>query len=38
MGAGKTSVGKKLAEKTELKFIDTDQYILDKTAYNSIKE
>lgn len=38
MGAGKTSVGRALAERLELKFIDTDQYILDKTSFKSVRE
>ncbi len=30
MGSGKTTVGKKLAKKLNLKFIDLDKYIVDK--------
>ena len=33
MGAGKSSIGKNLAEKTSARFIDVDEYIQHK--YNS---
>ena len=32
MGAGKSSVGRQLANKLHFKFIDSDQYIMDKTG------
>jgi shikimate kinase len=37
MGAGKTSVGKRLAKELNLKFIDTDD-LIEKEAGTSIKE
>jgi len=38
MGAGKTSAGRALAKKLNFKFIDTDEYILGRTSFKSVRE
>ena len=38
MGSGKTSSGRLLAQKLELKFVEMDLLILEKTGFNSVSE